>query len=453
MATKTSSFVGQTLGQGRYLVNRKLGEGGMAFVLLALDKNIGVDVVVKMPKPAVLADPEFTARFRREIRSMVELTHPHIVKITDVGEQDGMPFYVMDLLTGGSLEDRFETIGDKKKPQSPESLSDWLEPVAQALDFIHQRFVHRDIKPANILFDAYGNAFVSDFGIVKAISEGTDKKKQTVMTQAGMVIGTGPYMAPELTEGKEYDGRADQYALAATVYEALSGRVPFDGPTLPAIIMQQLTAKIPLLHTLVPTLPKTVTQAVQKGLSRNPNDRYPDCIGLAKAVLAAIKAAPATRSSSPRKVVADLTAPKAPKAVCPACRKAFALPADPAGKSVTCPACKAGFTVTQKPTPQVTPETNRFLSLQVSPETTQFLSLPSPETEVAPRKQATSRSATSQGTLAPILHLPKKLSRRVWLGVAIAIAVGILGLVAVAAALSAFLLWGGRGKIGEKNRP
>src|SRR5262245_26790517 len=203
MAIETTSLVGQTLGQGRYQVKRKLGEGGMAFVLLALDTNVGNDVVLKVPKAAMLADPEFAHRFKREIRSMIELTHPHIVKIKDVGEHDGMPFYVMDLLTGGSLEDRFEVVGDKKKPMPPESLAEWLEPVARPLDFIHQKFVHRDIKPANILFDSYGNAFVSDFGIVKAVGDGADKK-QTMMTQAGMVIGTGPYMAPEVTEGNKY---------------------------------------------------------------------------------------------------------------------------------------------------------------------------------------------------------------------------------------------------------
>ena len=125
MMTETSNLVGQALGQGRYQVKRKLGEGGMAFVLLAVDTNVGVDVVLKVPKPAMLADPEFVHRFKREIRSMVELTHPHIVKIKDVGEHEGMPFYVMDLLTGGSLEDRFEPSAskDKKKPMPAESLA------------------------------------------------------------------------------------------------------------------------------------------------------------------------------------------------------------------------------------------------------------------------------------------------------------------------------------------
>ena len=406
----------------------------MAFVLLALDTNVGIDVVLKVPKPVMLADPEFAHRFKREIRSMIELTHPHIVKIKDVGDHEGLPFYVMDLLAGGSLEDRFEpsTSPDRKKPMPPQSLADWLEPVARALDFIHQRFVHRDIKPANILFDSYGKAFVSDFGIVKAIGDDA-AKKQTMMTQAGMVIGTGPYMAPEVTEGKKYDGRADQYALAATVYEALSGRVPFDGVTLGAIIMQQMSGKIPPLHELVPNLPRALTQVIEKGLSREPKDRYPNCAAFAKAVLLAANTMP---------VAADVPRAKkssaGPKAVCPTCRKPFALPPDPAGKTVTCPACGAGFTVARRSSDQEAPETNRS-------------TMPKAETRVAPRNERASHPATDKGApLAQIWELPKKLSRRAWIGIAIAAAVGVFGLVAVAAIVSAVMMSGG--KRGEKTR-
>jgi hypothetical protein len=342
MTPESTREVGWTIGQGRYEVKRKLGEGGMALALLALDKTSGADVVLKVPKPAIMADPDFAHRFKREIRSMQELTHDHIVKIKDVGEHEGIPFYVMDLLAGGSLQDRFEMAADgNQKPMPPDSLADWLAPVAHALDFIHQRFVHRDIKPANILFDAYGNAFVSDFGIVKAIADGSNETKQTVVTQAGMVIGTGPFMAPEASGRTNIDGRVDQYALAATVYQALSGRLPFDG-TFVEIIKQQLIGKIPPLHELVPTLPRSLTQVIEKGLSQDPTNRYATCSAFAKAVLDSVKALSAAGVPRGAKIKAG------PKAVCPACRKAFSLPPDPAGKSVTCPTCGAGFTVANK---------------------------------------------------------------------------------------------------------
>jgi serine/threonine protein kinase len=252
------------------------------------------------------------------------------------------------------------------------------------------------------------------------------------MTHAGMVIGTGPYMAPEVREGKKFDGRADQYALAATVYEALAGRVPFDGATLPAIIMQQLSGKIPPLHALAPKLPKTLTQVIEKGLSRDPADRYVNCAAFAKAVLAATNTIPmAAHAPAVQKTKA------APKAVCPTCRKPFALPPDPAGKKVTCPACGASFTVAKRSPDQGAAETSRS-------------TMPRAETQVAPRNDAAPRPTAAKGMLfAELLDLPKKLSRRTWIG--IAIAVGVFGLVFVTAIVSVVLLWSG--KAGEKNRP
>src|SRR5206468_10536738 len=171
-------------------------------------------------------------RFAREARSMAQLSHPHIVKVHDVGTHDEVPFVVLEFLPGGSLRDRLSRDGKGKQAPRPAAESHgWLEGIAAALDFIHQQgFIHRDVKPDNILFDAQGHVFLSDFGIVKALTTGGPKAGHTVLTGTGMVIGTPQYMAPELIRGQRYDGRADQYALAATVYEMLSGRVPVDGP-------------------------------------------------------------------------------------------------------------------------------------------------------------------------------------------------------------------------------
>lgn len=343
-------LVGQLLGQGRYRVKKKLGEGGMAFVLLAFDKNVGIDVVLKMPKPEMLADSESTARFKREIRSMATLTHPNIVRIKDVGEQDGVPFYVMDLLPGGSLKDRFEITGEKRRPQSPESLADWLESVAKALDYSHRWFVHRDIKPDNILFDSSGNAFVSDFGIVKAISGGVDQKKQTLMTQAGIVFGTLAYIAPEIAEGEKYDGRVDQYALAATVYEVLAGRVPFDGNTLPAVIRQQLTGKVPPLRNLSSSLRDSLMPVIEKGLSWDPKNRYASCTAFAKAILAAIQSSNASNAKDigKSKTIPKPAAHPALQIVCPSCRNKI-IQFSPAVGEVICPVCQEELSFTKKP--------------------------------------------------------------------------------------------------------
>jgi serine/threonine protein kinase len=442
MITESNSLIGKSCGQGRYQVKRKLGEGGMAYVLLAHDNNLDIDVVLKVPKPIILADPEFAHRFKREIRSMVELAHPHILKIKDVGEHEGLPFYVMDLLTGGSLEDRFGTKSDGKKiPMPPESLSNWLADVADALDFIHRRYVHRDVKPANILFDAHGNALVSDFGIAKAISDGSDPMKQTMMTQAGMVLGTGPYMAPEVSLGEKYDGRADQYALAVTVYEVLSGQVPFGGTTLQAIILQQTTKKIPPLNEVVPTLSKDLNQAIVKGLNQDPKKRFADCASFAKAVLlATVQAAPAPEAKRPGRADAGLKAP------CPSCNKPCTLPPNPAGKRVTCAACGGTFTVAKRFFEKETPETSRSQA-------------PEARTRVVRRNEAAPTRTQSGGGTSPARTLehtgngPPVFSRRVWLGIAITIAFGVIGLFLVGAILSIALLWSGGGTTRRDERP
>src|SRR5262249_46080616 len=161
---------------------------------------IEADVVVKVPRQAMMEDPEFAGRFTREIRSLVQLSHPHIVKVTDVGEWEGSPFAVMQFLPGGSLEDRRPIgAGGHPLPCEPKEVPGWLGAVAGALDYVHaQGYVHRDVKPANILFDGDGHAFLSDFGVAKVLSSSAAAGgSRTAMTGAGMVLGTPEYMAPE----------------------------------------------------------------------------------------------------------------------------------------------------------------------------------------------------------------------------------------------------------------
>ncbi len=205
---------GLRLAHGRYWVTQKLAEGGMGTVYRAQDRNIDAEVVIKIPRQAMMEDPDFASRFTREIRSLVKLSHPHIVKVSDVGTFDGIPFAVMQFLPGGSLENRRPAGSDGVPyPCDPKSIPPWLETVAQALDYIHaQEYVHRDVKPGNILFDAEGQAFLSDFGVAKVLASAADKSpSKTAMSGTGMILGTPEYMAPELIMGEPFDGRVDQY--------------------------------------------------------------------------------------------------------------------------------------------------------------------------------------------------------------------------------------------------
>src|SRR5262249_21645276 len=158
----------------------------------------------------------FAGRFAREIRSLVRLSHPSIVKVTDAGQHLGLPFAVLQYLPGGSLEDRFQGAAERGAPRDAGAVTGWLPAIASALDYIHsQGYIHRDVKAGNILFDAQGHAFLGDFGVIKALAAGETARPKTV-TNNGMVLGTPEYMAPELIMARPVDGRVDQYALAVT---------------------------------------------------------------------------------------------------------------------------------------------------------------------------------------------------------------------------------------------
>ncbi|HUG93458.1 MAG TPA: bifunctional serine/threonine-protein kinase/formylglycine-generating enzyme family protein [Planctomycetaceae bacterium] len=280
---------------GRYLVREKLGSGGMGTVYLARDLKLDADVVIKAPHPVMIKDAAFAARFRQEIRSLVELSHPHVVKVMDVDEHEGLPFAVLQYLSGGSLEDRLFDADGRPRVLEPAEVLGWIEDVAEALDYIHARgYVHRDIKPANLLFDEHGRVYLGDFGIAKAVAA-TGTSGDTGLTGTGMAIGTAEYMAPETllkeSAGKPYDGRVDQYALGVTVYECLCGRRPYSGPNVAIVAVAMATTRAPMPHQIQPEIPELVSKAVAKSLLKDPEKRYANCQTFARTLLKAVRSA------------------------------------------------------------------------------------------------------------------------------------------------------------------
>ncbi len=353
MAMGSNDGSSQTLANGRYLITAKLGEGGMGAVYRATDRNIDADVVIKVPLRAMLADPEFSRRFKEEIRSLVKLSHPNIVKLSDVGDWDGLPFAVMQFLSGGSLEDRRPTgPAGNFGASDPREIALWLRGIASALDYVHsQNYVHRDVKPGNILFDTQGHPFLGDFGVVKVLASASDvgtKATRTAMTGAGMVVGTAEYMAPELIMGEAFDGRVDQYALAASVYEILCGQRPFEDEVKTKVLVHQTTKPPPLLNVIASWIPSSLSDAVLKGLAKDPKDRYANCSEFAAAVISAVAEA---FGNQPERI----------RFQCTTCRKTLGLsPADykrlsESGRSVPCPGCKAPFQVPQAKNSGATP--------------------------------------------------------------------------------------------------
>lgn len=287
MSVGMTTWKGNLL-SGRYEVRSPLGEGGMAFVYRAWDRNLETDVVIKSPHPSLLSDPQFTHRFRREVRALVSLSHPHVVKVLDVGEHEGQPFAVLQFMAGGSLERRVPRDSQgKPKPITLAGLARWLPDVAAALDYVAQQcFVHRDVKPANILFDAAGHAYLRDFGIAKALEGADQRAREVTLTQTGMLIGTPEYMAPELNLGQPFDARVDQYALGVMVYELLCGRRPFSGPTSGAIVVQQMQGPPAAPRDVVPRIPAEVSQVVLRALAKEPAERFASSVEFVAALLA-----------------------------------------------------------------------------------------------------------------------------------------------------------------------
>jgi len=258
---------------GRYSIDRELGRGGMGVVLLARDVALDRLVAIKLLPPALAADPGSRDRFLREARIAAGLSHPNIVPIHAVEEHGLLVFFVMGYVDGETLRERVEREG----PLPPRLAMQTLQDVAWALGYAHQRgVVHRDIKPDNIMLErATDRALVTDFGI--ALGRGREGP-------AGEVIGTARYMSPEQAAGEPVDGRSDLYSLGATYFFALTGRPPFEGRTLPAILSQQLQQAPPALKSLRPEVPDKLAQIVTRCLARSPADRFQMSDDLARVV-------------------------------------------------------------------------------------------------------------------------------------------------------------------------
>jgi formylglycine-generating enzyme required for sulfatase activity/tRNA A-37 threonylcarbamoyl transferase component Bud32 len=307
----------------------------MGVTYRAWDEREGRPVVLKMPRRNLVENAAFLERFNREVRMMAALSHPSIVPILDVGEDEGLPILVMRFLPGGSLSNRRLRDADGKvQPMQPSTLQLWLPAVASALDFVHANgIVHRDVKPANIFFDAFWGAYLGDFGIAKIVEDTTVLEKEHTLTATSMAIGTQEYMAPEqFTPKAVVDGQVDQYALAVMVYEILIGQRPFRGETA-HLVVEVTTQPVPRLTQFRRDLPDSVCQAVYRGLSKQPGERFASCAEFAQAVLRDV------RPMADEEGVARL--------LCPQCGNMLKMPTSAAGRQGKCPRCKAEMMVAE----------------------------------------------------------------------------------------------------------
>jgi len=258
-----------------YTIERELGRGGMATVYLARDTKHQRPVALKVLQPDLAATlgPE---RFRREIATVAQLQHPHILGVHDSGETpDGQLWFTMPYVEGESLRARLE-----REQQLPiEDALRITREIAGALDYAHDAgVIHRDIKPENILLTRRGDALLADFGIARVLSDGAPDSgaPRAGLTMTGLAVGTPQYMSPEQASGdRMLDARSDLYALAAVYYEMLAGEPPFSGPSQQAIVAKMLTTEAPSVRALRPGVSLTMDAVLARALARTPADRWP----------------------------------------------------------------------------------------------------------------------------------------------------------------------------------
>jgi DNA-binding beta-propeller fold protein YncE len=274
---------GQTLGQ--YRIIHKIGEGGMGAVYKADQPSIPRTVVIKVLSAAFSEYADARDRFQRELDMITRLEHPHILPVYDFGEVDGNPYIVMRFMTGGTLQDRLKrsTLGRSEAIRV-------MEQIALALDFAHdQGIIHRDLKPGNVLLDESGNAYLADFGLAKSIGGTRD------LTATGSVLGSPAYMSPEQARGDKLDRRSDVYSFAVLVYQALSGRLPFDSDDAWGYITKHLSEAPAPIRKYAPDLSAAVEDVLAAGLAKDREARPDRATELISAVREAMSAAPGER--------------------------------------------------------------------------------------------------------------------------------------------------------------
>ncbi|NUO65020.1 MAG: protein kinase [Gemmatimonadaceae bacterium] len=257
-----------------YDVERELGRGGMAVVLRAVERELQRPVALKVMPPQLALSPESAERFKREARMTASLEHPNVIPIYRVGDAEGLFYIAMKLVDGRAVDDIIQTQGALPIP----AVIAIFRGAAAGLAAAHERgIIHRDVKGGNILIDADGRVLVTDFGIARAMED-------VSLTASGMIVGTPHYMSPEQCAGRPLGPQSDQYSLAAVAFQMLTGKVPFDADSLPAVMQHHFFTPPPDLATMRAGIPRELVAVVRRALAKKPEDRYASTRDLVEAI-------------------------------------------------------------------------------------------------------------------------------------------------------------------------
>ncbi len=258
------NFCKDTMIGDRYRIIEKIGVGGMAVVYRAKDEKLGRDVTVKILKEDYADDEKFKEKFRSEAFSVAKLSHPNIVNVYDSGEEDGVCYIVMEFVDGMTLKDVIE----QSAPLGSVTVLSIASQISSALMHAHKNhIVHRDIKPQNVLVAYDGTIKVTDFGIAKGVSEDT-------LTAKSDSLGSVYYLSPEQARGGYVDERSDIYSLGITMYEMITGEVPFDGDNSLAIAIKHMSEELPDIDDINPDADELLQQIIYKATNKKADERY-----------------------------------------------------------------------------------------------------------------------------------------------------------------------------------
>jgi eukaryotic-like serine/threonine-protein kinase len=267
---------------GRYVIERRLGAGGMSTVFMARDTVLERPVAVKLLAEHLADDQDFVYRFQREALSAAKLQHPNIVQVFDSGQDSASErhYIVMEYVDGPSAADMLR----ERKQLGIEETAQLVRDACHGLDYAHRaRVVHRDVKPGNLLFaEEMGITKLADFGIAKAA-------EQTRITQVGSVLGTAAYLSPEQARGEEAGPASDIYSLGVCAYQFLTGRLPHEYTSLTELALKQQQDPVAPVTDYRPDVPQELDQAVRVALERDPSARYSSALEMAEAIEAGLR--------------------------------------------------------------------------------------------------------------------------------------------------------------------
>lgn len=274
------NLTGTTMGQ--YRVIERIGRGGMAEVYKGTHLKLGSLVAIKVLYSHLSDEEGFLARFEREAQSVAAMQHPHLVRVFDYESGGELSYMVMDFIDGGTLKQKIQELSKSGAYLPYRESFRIFRQVADALDYAHRKnMVHRDVKSANILLDKGGNAFLTDFGIARIISN-------TQFTATGALLGTPMYMSPEQCQGEKVTSLSDIYSLGIVLFEMATGSVPFETETPLSVIHKHIYEPMPGPSEFRPDIPEALENVIMKSLAKDPTGRYQTALDMLRALAEAL---------------------------------------------------------------------------------------------------------------------------------------------------------------------